>query len=112
MSEQSDVVDFVSQTPSGDVVLTVSDHLPWGPDGEHLLLLQEKLNTYLRFLESGEVYERFPTSRGKSFLLNVVCLYRPDSTATAFLGQARVAVEGAGFNLGWSPLNGAYSDDN
>jgi hypothetical protein len=45
--EQIDVVDFVSiDKNSGDAWLTISDHLTWDRnEGEHLLLLQNKLNT-------------------------------------------------------------------
>jgi hypothetical protein len=53
--EQHDVVDFISVNAGGDVVLTVSDHLSWDRVNEHLFCLQEKLNCYLRFVESGEI---------------------------------------------------------
>ncbi|WP_407059149.1 DUF6572 domain-containing protein [Ralstonia syzygii subsp. celebesensis] len=33
---------------------------------EHLLLLQEKINCYLRFIESGEIYNSFPSAEGRS----------------------------------------------
>lgn len=39
--EQADVIDaIVVDKETGQVVLTISDHLEWGDD--HLLLLQEK----------------------------------------------------------------------
>ncbi|MBS9444416.1 DUF6572 domain-containing protein [Photorhabdus heterorhabditis] len=52
------------------VVLGLTDHLPWsGSIEEHLLKLQEKINSYIRFIESGEIYESFPASCGKSEML-------------------------------------------
>jgi hypothetical protein len=42
--DQTDVVDFISLNQQGEVVLTVSDHLPWDEANEHCLLLQEKLS--------------------------------------------------------------------
>lgn len=47
--DQTEVVDFVHLDPTFDeVLLSISDQLGRDEDeGEHLLLLQEKLNTYL-----------------------------------------------------------------
>ena len=50
--EQTDVVDFMGiDKLTGEIVLTISDHLEWNDaDEEHLWLLQEKINAYLRFI--------------------------------------------------------------
>lgn len=49
------MVDIIGVDPSkGIATLVITDHLEWtSPVGEHLLLLQEKINCYLRFLEGG-----------------------------------------------------------
>jgi len=52
------VIDIVSKKKNSCIVLTISDHLDWEKTKEHLLLLEEKINTYLSFLESGDVYEK------------------------------------------------------
>ena len=64
--DQTDTVDFVTiDKASGDLWLTISDHLPWDEnEGNHLVLLQNKLNAYLRFIESGEVFEKVPDGKG------------------------------------------------
>ncbi len=52
--EQHSVVDAAGvDTDGGDVVLTISDHLPWDEVGEHLRILQGRTNCYLGFIESG-----------------------------------------------------------
>lgn len=49
------------------VSLAISDHLVWDePIEEHLYTLQEKINSYVAFIESGEIYDAFPESKGKS----------------------------------------------
>ena len=50
--DQTDKIDFVTiEYKTGDVLLSISDHLSWDQDeGEHLLMLQAKLNTYLAFV--------------------------------------------------------------
>ncbi|WP_342315746.1 DUF6572 domain-containing protein [Lysobacter sp. FW306-1B-D06B] len=66
---ESDKVDMIGSplTDAGIVVLGIADHLPWesGEDEQHLLLLQEKINRYLAFIESGEMVVAFPAAVGK-----------------------------------------------
>lgn len=47
------------------LVLLLTDHLAWiGPEApsefDHLKLLQDKINAYVSFLESGQFKERYP----------------------------------------------------
>lgn len=99
--EQADTVDFVNiDHNSGDVWLTISDHLSWDQgEGEHLLLLQSKLNAYLRFIESGEVFIEFPETRGRKMVINLVGKFSPSEQANLFLEKARIAISNAGFAL-------------
>src|SRR5687768_1008837 len=93
--EQVSVVDIIGTSESTDAVyLTISDHLEW--NDEHLLILQEKLNTYLAFVESGEIYTSFPDARGKKLVFEIVLKYRPNATALSFLHKAAAVVEEAG----------------
>lgn len=97
--DQTGVVDAIGiDDSSGEVVLTISDHLEWGND-EHLLLLQDKLNTYLSFVESGEIFNSYADAKGRSVLINLVCKYSPDEKALGFLGQICGIVEGAGMKF-------------
>jgi hypothetical protein len=104
--EQTDVVDVTTiDKVSGDLWLTISDHLPWGGnEGEHLVLLQSKLNAYLRFIESGEVFEKMPDSRERGIVINLVGKFPLSEGAEIFLSKARVAVECAGLRLQFSLL--------
>ncbi len=57
----SQVIDIwaIPNWEPDNVVLYVSDHLEWGEkaeQGEHLQLLQDKLNTYVAFIESGDLH--------------------------------------------------------
>ena len=49
--ENLDVIDIISIDLNGNVVLTVSDNLKWDDGNEHLLILQSKINAYLRAIE-------------------------------------------------------------
>lgn len=98
--DQTGVVDAIGvDSTTGQVVLTITDHLEW--DNEHLLLLQEKLNTYLSFVESGELLDFYPDSKGREVFINVVCKFPPNEIAKGFLSQVGGIVKGAGMKFDW-----------
>lgn len=98
--DQTGVIDAIGvDSTTGQVVLTISDHLEW--DNQHMLLLQEKLNTYLSFAESGELLDSYPDSKGREVLINVVCKYQPNESGKDFLSQVSGIVEGAGMKFNW-----------
>lgn len=99
--EQSDTVDFVSvDDASGRVLLTISDHLDWDEDERaHLLMLQEKINAYLRFIESGEINKKFPEASGRKIAISVVGQFPLSKQADLFFQHAKTAIRSAGFSL-------------
>lgn len=99
--DQTDRVDIIGvERDSGDVVLTITDHLDWiEQPGEHLLLLQEKINTYLSFVESGELLEAYPDAKGRNVVISVVAQYPLSEEARRFLDGARPVIEAAGFTF-------------
>ena len=103
--DQKDTVDFISTSPEGNVMLTISDHLPWDKKNEHLLALQDKLNSYLMFIESGEIFESYPTAKSKSLIIEVVMKYKPNEVVLVFLTQSKNTIENTGVQLKWRQLN-------
>jgi hypothetical protein len=99
--EQIDVVDLVGiEYTTGRATLTITDHLDWSEnEGEHLLMLQEKLNAYFRFIESGEMEERIPATRGRSVLIRICAKYPPSPQASKFFGLVKNFIEEAGFDF-------------
>jgi hypothetical protein len=97
--EQHEVIDFVGVNQEGTAILTVSDHLPWENLKEHLFSLQEKINAYLRFIESGEIYEKFPVLRGKPTLISVALKFPVPDEAQWFFTQTSAAIEAAGLKF-------------
>ena len=97
--EETNAVDIVSKDKEGRIVLTISDHLDWNDPHEHLTLLQEKVNTYLRFLSSGEIFERFPEARNRAILIQIMFHYEPGKGSPPFLETVRSAVENAGYGF-------------
>ncbi len=82
---------------SGTVLLVVSDHLDWSDTLDHQEKLQSKLNAYLAFVESGEIFDRFPDAVGKPVEMRVVLLCPPDLEGEQFLARAKEVIESVGF---------------
>ncbi|MGB0123783.1 MAG: DUF6572 domain-containing protein [Silvibacterium sp.] len=100
--EDSKTVDIVSlKSKPGTALLIVSDQLDWLNTLEHQVTLQEKFNAYLSFIESGELFDRFPEAEGKQVEIRVVFKFAPDSSGEQFLRRARDVVEHAGFRLSY-----------
>ncbi len=98
--EQTNIVDVIGvDKKSGKIILTISDHLDWESDDEHLLLLQEKINTYLSFIESGEIFESYPDAINKQAVIKVCAMHEPDNKGLNFLAEVKKIVEEAGFGF-------------
>lgn len=83
--DQPAVIDFLWKDQKHNrVVLTISDHLDWEEEGEHLLLLQDKINHYLEFVESGQLGEARPEFRGLPVLIHVAALHALSKHAARF----------------------------
>jgi len=98
-ADEPDTIDIVATAPDGTVSLIVSDHLDWRDSLNHQLILQDKLNAYLRFFESGEMYAKFPKSQGQWPQIEIVFKYEPDEDGKAFLTRAAKVIESAGLTL-------------
>ena len=99
--EQTNVVDFIGIDPDTEnAVLTLVDPLPWAlDDKDHLLALQEKINSYLSFVESGEILKAYPKAKDREVTIKVVFKHEPNNTALQFLKRARQTIQAAGMEL-------------
>jgi hypothetical protein len=84
---------------ASNVVLTIADHLSWVESVSHQLTLQEKLNRYLAFVESGETLRTHPDAKGNRVIFRVVTQHDPDPGGTEFLERARTVIETAGLDF-------------
>lgn len=102
--DQKDKVDFISTAPNGKVVLTISDHLLWDKENEHLLVLQDKLNSYLMFIESGEIFESYPAAKNKNLIIEVGMQYEPNEVGLIFLNRCKETILNAGIEFEWRQI--------
>ncbi|HGG9806199.1 TPA: DUF6572 domain-containing protein, partial [Neisseria meningitidis] len=66
---EENVIDSAS-IENGILILTISDHLKW--DNEHLFLLQEKINSYIQYIESGQIFEDFGESSYETIEIQLI----------------------------------------
>lgn len=101
--ENADVVDFVAYDEGSQIVrLVITDHLDWDDELTHLYALQEKVNKYLAFVESGELAEQFPHFASRPVHIDVEFLHQPTTHAcTHFLEKAERVIRSAGMEFVW-----------
>lgn len=102
--DQTDIVDLISTSPEGEIVLTISDHYTWDDCDGHLVALQDKINSYLQFIESGQLLESYPQSKSGLLTIRVVMQFEPPRNAIQSLVKFRDVIVGAGCNFSWNTL--------
>lgn len=97
--EQTNVIDLITaDKEDGHITLIISDGLEWGAE-EHLLKLQAKLNSYLAFIQSGDLLRKYPAAKGKRVHLDLVCRFTPDDMGREFLQLCAEAIMDAGYQF-------------
>jgi len=91
-------IDFISYNQSlGLVTLTISDPIDWISDpNHHIVLLQEKIESYLTFIESQEFLSRYPQYKGFPLRIEVVGKFPLSKYAGEFFKYAEGFVTDAG----------------
>jgi hypothetical protein len=102
--QQTDIVDIISTSPEGKTVLTISDHYTWDDCDGHLSKLQEKTNSYLQFIESGQLLESYPQSKSGLIIIRVAMKFKPPENALQALMKFKDVVIRAGYDFIWGTL--------
>ena len=92
----------------GEVVLTISDHLPWDSTSEHFEVLEKKIGRYLDFIQSGQLLDSVPDADIRKIRISVFCKYKPSDYADEFLGAAKRQLEELGVKLSFDTLPSGY----
>ena len=82
----SGVIDFVAHDPTRDeVLLVLVEERSWGDAGCLLPDLQEKLNVYLNYVETGQLERAFPDLGGKRINVRLHSSEAPGERELEFL---------------------------
>ncbi|GGC89139.1 hypothetical protein GCM10011508_15540 [Flavobacterium lutivivi] len=102
--EQIDKIDFISENPNGEIELTISDHLEWDEEKTHLLILQDKVNSYLDFIQSDQILETHPSAENKKVVISILMKYEPDNDGLKFLKICEEFLKNQDLKLKWKVL--------
>lgn len=98
--DQKDKIDFVGRSDDGKQLrLAISDHLDWNNEKEHLYSLQEKVNSYIAFIESGQIAEHHGEEKPSSIAIKIYFLHEPTKLANEFLERTKQVLNGISVSL-------------
>ena len=98
--ENPNTVDAIGiEKDTGTAVLTIIDSWDWVDEKRHLLALQEKLNAYFNYIESGEIYESYPKAAGRKIVIDVIGRFPVPQSAMSFFEKANEACAELGIQV-------------
>ena len=101
--EDTNTIDLLGfDKTSGDCILTISDHMKWEVESNHIIYLQEKLNTYIEFIESGQLFEEFPNAKGRK--LSIQLAMKHDPKDYSLLNQIKAELKKLGYEFSFEHL--------
>ena len=86
--ENTDTIDGLAyEQETSSLILLLADGMDWSDMNRHLLLLQDKLNTYIWYIDSGQYKEKYPNV--KSVELRVSFLFKKPEICHKLLERAK-----------------------
>ena len=95
-------IDIIATRPDSDVVkLVITDPLGWEDTHGHAALLQEKINTYIAFIESGQLatVKEPPIPESPEVWITLVAQQQPSQDGQEFLTQVDEFLRGIGLRF-------------
>lgn len=94
------IVDAIgTEKITGDIILTITDSWDWNDEQKHLIALQDKLNSYFDFIESGQIFEEYPNAKGRRIIVDVVTRFPLPEIGLQFLEKANAACADLGVKV-------------
>jgi len=99
------VVDLIRPGEGGGVELLMLESRPWGSDPLQLAQLEEKLNAYLGYVQTGALVRDYPQYAGGAVRFRLECAAPPDDDAARMLTAMREFCRGDGIDFDVGPLS-------
>jgi hypothetical protein len=98
--ENPNVIDVAGMERDGSaIVLTIADAWDWSDEPSHLVALQRKLDAYLAFIETGQVFEVYPEAEGRLVVIDVVASVPAAAAGLELLHLAHVVAKELGASV-------------
>ena len=81
------VIDFIGITSENKISLTISDHLEWNNDNDHLFHLENKISSYLEIIDNNQIYDIYPNANGREIIIQIYFKYVPNKEGKLFLDK-------------------------
>ncbi|GFZ30406.1 hypothetical protein CSC2_09320 [Clostridium zeae] len=83
---EKDKIDAIGiNKDSSRIILMISDHLSWDKEHEHLILLQEKVNSYINFIEDKQFKVIYPNIDISEYTIEIHFKYSITKNCYKFL---------------------------
>jgi len=109
---ETDVIDAIGlEKEAQRVFLSIVDSLVWDAENVHLYTLQEKINTYLYFIESGELEKALPDGKGFDIAIELILKHMPSDQAITFFDKTTQILLDKGIIFVFGPnRNSGYAE--
>ncbi len=99
--QDENIIDIIQVNEADKIVrLIATDHLPWGgDDNQHLYQIQEKVNSYLKYIESSQLISDYPHVEGFKTLIQIHGKYDRPELAVDFYGKMRNFLQKNGYDV-------------
>lgn len=69
---ESNKIDAMGKSKENEeLIFLITDHLNWENEHEYLLILQNKINSYLEFIESKQYLETYPQDVFEGYVIEI-----------------------------------------
>ncbi len=94
-------LDAAALSEDGELILLLADDALWDAEEPHLALLQEKLNYYLFFIESGQSRKIYPDAEIASARIEIHFSEQPTPFAEFYLEDVKKLLAEQNIALEW-----------
>ncbi len=97
---EKDVIDSVAYE-NNYLLLQLYDHLDFDEEFEkvHLLMLQDKLNTYIWYIDSKQYEDTYPQRRFDCFIIRVFFMFEPTELSIRFISHVNERLSDTGIKV-------------
>lgn len=67
------------------LIMLITDHLDWANEYGHLVQLQNKINSYIGFLETEQFRDIYPGQVFSAFCIEIHFIYQPTENCNKFI---------------------------
>lgn len=84
---ETNIVDGIALSDERTFKMLITDHLNWCDEYKHLMILQEKINSYIAFCEGKQYQEIYKNNLFEHVIFEIHFLHEPTNNTLLFLKQ-------------------------